>query len=107
MTQQLLLVGAFLVLLACLPWALRRFKMRAGLSGAEAAGQSRFISAVAVGPHQRVVTVEVGPENARVWLTLGVTAQAIHCLHTAPAAGVSQNTEPLQDALATVPKIRE
>ncbi len=106
MTQQLLLVGAFLVLLACLPWALRRLKLRSGLSHAEAGGQSRFISAVAVGPHQRVVTVEVGPENARVWLTLGVTAQAIHCLHTAPVA-TSEMAAPQRDSQSTVPKIRD
>jgi len=31
-----------------------------------------------------VVTVEVGPQDARVRLTLGVTAQSITCLHTAP-----------------------
>jgi flagellar protein FliO/FliZ len=32
-----------------------------------------------------VVTVEVGPQNARVWLVLGVTQQSIQCLHTMPA----------------------
>ena len=107
MTQQLLLVGAFLVLLACLPWALRRLKMRAGLSNAETGEQSRFISAVAVGPHQRVVTVEVGPENSRVWLTLGVTAQSIHCLYSAPVAAASQGGGVLRDSQATIPKTRE
>ncbi|WP_208507883.1 flagellar biosynthetic protein FliO, partial [Variovorax paradoxus] len=47
---------------------------------------SRLLSAVAVGPQQRVVTVEVGPEGARTWLVLGVTGQSITCLHTLPAA---------------------
>ena len=37
---------------------------------------------VAVGPQQRVVTVEVGPPDARIWLVLGVTAQSICTLHT-------------------------
>jgi flagellar protein FliO/FliZ len=32
-----------------------------------------------------VVTVEVGPEGARTWLVLGVTAQSINCLHVMPA----------------------
>jgi flagellar protein FliO/FliZ len=40
---------------------------------------------MAVGPQQRVLTVEVGPENARTWLVLGVTGQTITCLHTLPA----------------------
>jgi flagellar protein FliO/FliZ len=50
------------------------------------AGHSKIVSAVAVGPHQRVVTVEVGPEGARTLLVLGVTAQTISCLHSSPAA---------------------
>lgn len=82
MMESVVSVGIFLVLLACLPLALKWFKQRApGLNG-EMGGQSRFISALAVGPHQRVVTVEVGPEGRRVWLTLGVTAQTISCLHS-------------------------
>ena len=59
---------------------------------------SKVISAVAVGPHQRVVTVEVGPEDARVWLTLGVTAQNITCLHTAAAVPRSVEANRVQDA---------
>jgi len=43
------------------------------------------LSAVAVGPHQRVVTLEVGPAHDRVCLVLGVTAQSISCLHSTPA----------------------
>jgi flagellar protein FliO/FliZ len=92
MMQSAVSVGIFLVLLACLPFVLKWFKQRTmGVNG-EMGGQSRFISALAVGPHQRVVTVEVGPEGRRVWLTLGVTAQAISCLHsvevdTAPGLG--------------------
>ncbi len=81
MDQSAVSVVVVLGLLACLPFALKWFKQRtAGLHG-EVGGQSRFISALAVGPHQRVVTVEVGPEGRRVWLTLGVTAQEISCLH--------------------------
>jgi flagellar protein FliO/FliZ len=44
-----------------------------------------LVSALALGPQQKVVTVEVGPQNARVWLVLGVTQQSIQCLHTMPA----------------------
>ncbi|MEO7108166.1 MAG: flagellar biosynthetic protein FliO, partial [Rhodoferax sp.] len=56
-------------------------------------GQSRFISALAVGPHQRVVTVEVGPEGKRVWLTLGVTSQNITCLHCVDADALLPTAE--------------
>jgi len=83
MTQSLISVGLFLALLACLPFAIKWVKSRSRGNVREVGGQSRFVSAVAVGPHQRVVTVEVGPEGARVWLTLGVTPQSITCLHSA------------------------
>ena len=48
-----------------------------------------LVSALALGPQQRVVTVEVGPQNARVWLVLGVTQQSIQCLHTMAADGAA------------------
>lgn len=83
-SQSLIPVGIFLALLVCLPFMVKWVKRRSEMGPRELGGQGRFISAVAVGPHQRVVTVEVGPDGARVWLTLGVTSQAITCLHTAP-----------------------
>lgn len=75
-------IGIFLAVLVCVPLFLKWYKQRLPGSGVGTGGQSRFISAVAVGPHQRVVTIEVGPEGRRVWLTLGVTGQAISCLHS-------------------------
>lgn len=88
MTQTLIVVILFIGLLATLPWVIRRLQQRQ--AGALAAGVvgSRVLSAVAVGPQQRVVTVEVGPEGDRAWLVLGVTAQQIQCLHVLkPGAG--------------------
>lgn len=82
MTQTLITVAIFVVLLALVPVALKWAQRRAAGGASAMACTSRVISAVAVGPHQRVVTVEVGPEGARTWLTLGVTAQAITCLHS-------------------------
>jgi len=83
MTQALVSVGLFVVLLALVPIGLKWVQRRSVGGGSAVASASRVISAVAVGPHQRVVTVEVGPEGCRTWLTLGVTAQAITCLHSA------------------------
>lgn len=82
MTSTLISVGLFVILLALLPVGLKWVQRRAAGGGSSMASASRVISAVAVGPHQRVVTVEVGPEGARTWLTLGVTAQSITCLHS-------------------------
>lgn len=102
MTQTIVSVAVFLVLLALLPLGIRWLQRRAP-GGSTTTGAARIVSAIAVGPHQRVVTVEVGPEDARTWLVLGVTAQNITCLHvvaTAPAVGqVAQfmaTSEPVQ-----------
>ena len=94
MTQTLMTVGLFVVLLALVPVALKWVQRRSigGISGVASA--PRVISAVAVGPHQRVVTVEVGPENARTWLILGVTAQSITCLYSVPGGPVVSLTAP-------------
>lgn len=85
MTQTLLSVAVFVVLLAMLPWGVRWLQRNVGTARLAQSSSSRVVSAVAVGPHQRVVTVEVGPEGARVWLVLGVTAQTVTCLHSSPA----------------------
>ena len=82
MTQTLLSVGLFVLLLAAVPLGIKWIQRRA-TGSASTAGNLSVVSVVAVGPHQRVVTVEAGPEGARVWLTLGVTAQAITPLHVA------------------------
>lgn len=97
MTQTLLTVVAFVVLLALVPFALRWVQQRrnGGVGGVSSA--SRIVSALAVGPHQRVVTVEVGPEGARTWLTLGVTAQSVTCLHTVAVDPASPLREKLVD----------
>jgi flagellar protein FliO/FliZ len=96
MNQALITVIVFVVLLAMLPMAVKRIaQRRLGGAGAELSA-SKLISVLAVGPQQRVVTVEVGPAGARTWLVLGVTQQSITTLHTL----VPVNT-PAPDALAS------
>lgn len=99
MTQVFFYVFVFLIVLALIPWGLRWLRLRSVGGAVAAAAATRVVSAAAVGPHQRVVTVEVGPPGARVWLVLGVTAQAVNCLHTmlAESAGTGK------DALAGLP----
>lgn len=85
MTQSLLMVGLFLAVMVSAPFALKWWRKQ-NLGASQLAGcQAKVLSAVAVGPHQRVVTVEVGTDEARVRLTLGVTAQSISVLHSAQA----------------------
>ena len=85
MTQTLLTVAAFVLLLAMVPMGIRWLQARSGSVGANVGVGNKVVSAVAVGPHQRVVTVEVGPAHERICLVLGVTAQSISCLHTTAA----------------------
>lgn len=84
MTQTLVVVVLFVGAMAMLPWLVRRVQQRRTEASVSSGGTARVLSAVAVGPQQRVVTVEVGPENARTRLVLGVTAQHISCLHVLP-----------------------
>ncbi len=99
MTQTLISVGLFVVLLALVPVGLKWVQRRSAGGAVGMASASRIISAIAVGPHQRVVTVEVGPPGARTWLTLGVTVQTITCLHS--AAADAQTTADAPQALAS------
>ncbi|MFT4241170.1 MAG: flagellar biosynthetic protein FliO [Acidovorax sp.] len=86
MTQTLVVVVLFVAAMACLPWLVRRLQQRHGAGQIGTGPASRVLSTVAVGPQQRVVTVEVGPEHARTWLVLGVTAQQMTCLHVLPVS---------------------
>ena len=68
MTQTLLIVVLFVGAMAALPWLVRRLQQRHAGGALAAGAASRVVSAVAVGPQQRVVTVEVGPEKLEDYL---------------------------------------
>lgn len=101
MTQTLLLAIIFVAAIGALPWLIRKLQQRRGDNLGLSAGSPRVLSAIAVGPHQRVVTVEVGSEGERVVLVLGVTAQQIQCLHTIPSGAVD-STRSFGNELAKV-----
>ena len=72
----------FAVVLALVPaglWLLKRSGM-AGPGGRPAGLHPRLVGSLAVGPQQRVVTVEVGEGTAKRWLVLGVTPQQVSTL---------------------------
>lgn len=89
MTQTLVVVVLFVGVIAMLPWLIRRLQQRQAKTSSVPGVNARVISAVSVGPQQRVVTVEVGAEHARTCLVLGVTAQQITCLHVLGPTAVS------------------
>ena len=98
MTQTLGWVAVFVFLLALLPMGVKWLKQRALGSVAGASSAAKIVSVLAVGPHQRVVTVEQGPDHARVRLTLGVTAQTITLLHS-----IDLRAEPQASAVVALP----
>jgi len=101
MVQSITWVAGFVILLALIPFGLKWIQRRSlsGLPGN--APVSRVVSAIAVGPHQRVVTVEVGPVGNRTWLILGVTAQTINCLHSVPTESQPMTSLPMPEAAST------
>ncbi len=90
MAQTLLVVVLFVTAMALLPWLLRRLKQRQSALSGNGAVAARVLTAISLGPQQRLVTVEVGTGDARTCLVLGVTAQQITCLHVLPAPASAQ-----------------
>ena len=80
MSQTFLLVAVFVVGIACLPWGVRWMQRRAGALGPDA-GRTKVLSVLAVGPQQRVVTIQVAAGAREAVLVLGVTSSTVSCLH--------------------------
>lgn len=95
MNQALFTVVMFVGLLALIPAAIKWYKQRLpGAADAVELSANRLVSVLAVGQQQRILTVEVGPAGARIWLVLGVTPQSITTLHTlAPPTSAVRATE--------------
>lgn len=86
MSQTLVGITLFVLGIACLPWAVRWVQGRAGVSGSEV-GKAKVLSVLAVGPQQRVVTVQVAAGATEAVLVLGVTASTVNCLHKWESGG--------------------
>lgn len=84
MAQSIFMIVVFIGVLALFPLAIRWLQKRNGVApgGGPASAGLRVVSTLSVGPQQRVVTVEAGPDHARAWLVLGVAGGSITCLHS-------------------------
>ncbi len=79
----LLWFGAVVALIPLALWLLKRSPLGLGALGAPGRlGTPRHVATLPLAPHSRLVTVEVGQGDDRLWLVLGVTAQGIRTLHT-------------------------
>lgn len=97
MTESLLPLLLFVAAIASLPWLVRRVQSRMSQGGATIAG-GRVVSALAVGPQQRVVTVQLSRGNQTLTLVLGVTPTSVTCLHTWDERTVAQGASALTPA---------
>ena len=87
MWPTLILVALFVAAMACLPWLVRRLQQKnllprgMGMARGATPVPAQVLGSLAIGPQQRVVTVQVGEGDETVRLVLGVSAQQIQCLH--------------------------
>jgi flagellar protein FliO/FliZ len=99
----------FVVILAAIPlvlWVVKRSPHGAALGIRRPAG--RIVAALALGPQQRVMTIEVGEGDERRWLVLGVTAQQITALHTlTPGEEATAPTAELPNFATLMKKVRD
>lgn len=103
MSQQAIYIAAFLVAIACLPWLTKWLVGRNLLGKAATGAGAKIVSVVAVGPTQRVVTLEAGPEHDRLCFVIGVTSQHITCLHRSSVSAAS----PGQSMHSNVPHLND
>lgn len=87
MWPTLILVALFVAAMACLPWLVRGLQQKnllprgMGMARGATPVPAQVLGSLAIGPQQRVVTVQVGEGDEAVRLVLGVSAQQIQCLH--------------------------
>ncbi len=89
----------FVAVLAAIPfvlWLLKRTPLGGAASGLP--GTPRAVAVLPLSPQQRVVTIEVGQGEDRLWLVLGVTPHGIRTLHTMTPQG--EHTVPTPPAAA-------
>ena len=89
----------FVAIVAAIPvvlWLLNRTPLA---GGGGAAGAPRPVAVLPLSAQQKLVTVEVGQGEDRLWLVLGVSPQGIRTLHTMAA----QTLAPAPDGTAPQP----
>ncbi len=94
----LLWFGAVIALIPLALWLLKRTPL--GGIGQGRAGTPRLVATLPLAPQSRLVTVEVGQGDERLWLVLGVTAQGIRTLHTMVPQGDEPEATPPPPAAA-------
>ncbi|MCA0244462.1 MAG: flagellar biosynthetic protein FliO [Proteobacteria bacterium] len=94
-----------LLVLAAIPAALW-FLKRTPLGQSPVPGTARTVAVLGLSANQRVVTVEVGRGEQRLWLVLGVGPQGISNLHTMAAQDDAPPSTPATPAAALEPLLQ-
>ena len=77
----------FFAVIAAIPLALWLLKRTPLGAGSARAGTPRAVAVLPLSSQQKLVTVEVGQGDEKLWLVLGVSPQGIRTLHTMSAQG--------------------
>ncbi len=89
--------GAILALIPVSLWLLKRTPLG---GAAQRPGAPRPVAVLPISAQQKLVTVEVGQGEDRLWLVLGVTPQGIRTLHTMAAQAEATPPAPPQPPAA-------
>ena len=73
-----------LIVMVCIAWALQRYRRHLPGAARQTGPALQVLSTLALGPQQRVVTVQVGQGEGSVCLVLGVSAGSVTPLHSLP-----------------------
>ena len=103
LSASLLALAAMVLAMAVLPWVVRRWQQRSQAARGVVGVQGQVLHTVALGPGQRVVTVELERDGARVCLVLGVSPQHIQCLHVWPHGQAAVAPSSFAQALHSAP----
>ena len=93
----LLWFGAIVALIPLSLWLLKRSPL---VGGSTRAGTPRAVSVMPMSAQHKLVTVEVGQGEDRLWLVLGVSPQGIRTLHTMVPQGPAADAPPPPPAAA-------
>ena len=91
----------FVAVIALIPlalWLLKRSSLVAG--GTLRPGTPRPVAVLPLSSQHKLVTVEVGQGDERLWLVLGVSPQGLHTLHTLVPQGAAVVAVPPPPAAA-------
>ena len=90
----------FAAIVALIPLALWLLKRSPLVGGSARAGTPRPVAVMPMSAQHKLVTVEVGQGEDRLWLVLGVSPQGIRTLHTMVPQGPAPDVAPAPPAAA-------